>query len=211
VSAARSGTGTSLLLTYSVEIRSDRRVALQRVIGVMLPAVGSAVEVQEPARWLCLADTGHAVPVAGLWRERFVCWAPSRQPEADAIATTAMERVAAELATSNRERCEVEASTLARWLQLRANEICGVSTAGVGDLFDADRTDSTWRSLTMPIDRLAGYAADGSNPTARRREASNVVELYLRRSKDLAETLVPELRPIGILMLVPFGSARDDT
>jgi hypothetical protein len=74
------------------------------------------------------------------------------------------------------------------------------------DLFGSAPAVPVWQASERPLDRLAAYAADGKNPTGRRREAGVVVELYQRREKDRAERAdlsAPSLRPIGLLMLVP--------
>ena len=118
--------------------------------------------------------------------------------------------MATELVTSQAKRSEEEGATLERWLRKRADEICGVSMAGMADLFDTVPAGPAWQSSSIPLDRLAGYAADGNNPTTRRREANSVVELFQRRSNERGEhgdLSPPVLRPIGMLMLVPAAFA----
>jgi len=73
-----------------------------------------------------------------------------------------------------------------------------------GALLHRGPGESTWSSV--PLDRLAVFAADDSNTPARRREANSIVELYQRRITEQAARAVlspPVLRPIGMLMLVP--------
>ena len=207
VSAARmeAGVTLSLLLTYSLELHSARCIEVQRVIAVLLPASGLPVEVQQPSEWLRLGGTRCSVPAVGLWRDLFACWAPMRQREADAVAAATMDGVAAELTASRRKSAETEAVVHERWLRLRANDICGASIAATADLFGAEPNEPTWQSSSVPLDRLAAYAADASNPAARRREASSAVELFLRRINERGEILRPMLHPIGMLMLVPDG------
>jgi hypothetical protein len=65
-----------------------------------------------------------------------------------------------------------------------------------------------WQLLAEPLDRLAAFAADGANPSGRRREADSVVSLFQRRAcerKARAPLSPPMLLLAGILMLVPFG------
>ena len=76
----------------------------------------------------------------------------------------------------------------------------------MNDLFAPRDADANWRSLIAPEARLAAFAADGTNPSARRREANSALTLYLRRIGGLdANTALGSTgpRPLGLLMLVP--------
>jgi hypothetical protein len=91
-------------------------------------------------------------------------------------------------------------------LRGRAEDICGAYGPRTGDLFGAAAPGPDWQWLEAPLDRLAGFAADGSNPPPRRREASSAVALFQQRSTELTartSLLPPVLSPIGMLMLVP--------
>jgi hypothetical protein len=210
VSAARADVGAplSLLLCFSAELHSAREVAVQRMIAVLVPAAGAAVEIPQAELWLRLADKDRAIPPAGLWRGLFAGWAVRRQADAEAVATSAMQRMAAEFAAAHRDASERETAELERWLRLRADDICGAFVPRTADLFGADPTCPDWQLLAEPLDRLAAFSADGGNPPGRRREADSVVALFRRRSKERGErgTLSPPtLLPAGMLMLVPPG------
>lgn len=213
VSAACAAVGTapSLLLTYSVELHSARRIEFQHVTGVLLEIHGPPVELQQPEQWLCLADNECAAPIARLWRDLFVTWVSIRRLEADAIVLASMARIAAELTESQGGRFEDERRALGQWLRLRADQICGVSLPLINDLFGVEPSSPVWRSSNSPLERLASYAADGSNPITRRREANSAVELFRNRSNERDGCMrlsPPVLRPIGMLMLVPPAFAR---
>ena len=63
-----------------------------------------------------------------------------------------------------------------------------------------------------PLDRLASYATDGTNPSAARREADGVLRLFRQRRQDFGarmEARVLDPIPLGLLMLVP--AARGGT
>ena len=63
-----------------------------------------------------------------------------------------------------------------------------------------------WVRLTNPAERLAAFTADGTQPRRERTEAETVLRLYRKRTADLAARLdfrVPEIIPLGLLMLVP--------
>jgi hypothetical protein len=119
-----------------------------------------------------------------------------------------MDRVAMEFAGSQRNWANREAADLRRWLGLRADDICGVAVARMGDLFGLEAAVPDWKSLQDPLDRLAAFAADAGNPTARRREANSVVALFRRRVDEQVSRMAlspSRLRPIGMLLLVPDG------
>jgi superfamily II DNA or RNA helicase len=210
VSVARADAGQclALLLCFSAELHSERSVELQRIITVLVPESGGPAEILEPERWLHMADKGREIPSANVWHERFAVWAPHRQADAVSVATTAMQRMAAEFGSVRGGAAEREAAELERWLRLRADDICGAFVPRTADLFGAMPPGPDWLSLSAPLDRLAAFAAAGGNPPARRREADSVIELFQRRTRERharSALSPPILLPVGMLMLVPPG------
>jgi hypothetical protein len=212
VSAARAGSDASpaVLLSFSIEITSARRVELQRIIGVLLPKSGPPAELAEPEAWLRLAEPDRAIPPEGEWQRAFASWVPKRTRQAEKVAAATGDRMAAEFVTAQRHAAEREAADLQRWLRLRADDICGVYAPRTADLFGLAPTLPGWKSLSAPLDRLAAFAADTDNPPARRREANSAVALFQRRreEREKSSTLMSpaRVRPIGMLLLVPDGS-----
>jgi hypothetical protein len=210
VSAARANIGTplSLLLCFSAELHSARGADIQRMIAVLVPVSGAAVEIAQSQQWLRLADNDREIPTAGLWRGLFAGWAVRCRADAEAVATTAMQRVAGDVAAARWGATDREAVELQRWLWLRADDICGAFVLRTPDLFGAVPADPDWQLLGEPLDRLAAFAADGGNPAGRRREADSVVSLFQRRARERegrAALSPPVLLPAGMLMLVPPG------
>ena len=196
----------AVLLTFSAEQRSTVRCEFMRIVAVLLPACSPAVEMAKPERWLRLAQAECAVRVRDVWRELFADWLPQRRPEAEAFASGVMHREAAQVAAISCQSHGAESAQLQTWLRGRADDLCGAYKPPTGDLFGAPSTGADWQLLEVPLDRLAGFAADGSNPPPRRREASSAVALFQQRSADLAARtllLPPVLCAIGMLMLVP--------
>jgi hypothetical protein len=141
-----------------------------------------------------------------MWHQLFASWVPTRQPEAEAVAAITMQCEAARIGVEYQQRAEREASDLQQWLRGRADDICGAFVPRTGDMFGATTAGPEWLCLSAPLDRLAGFAADGNNPPARRREANSAVELFQRRGKERdgrALLVPPVLRLVGMLMLVP--------
>jgi superfamily II DNA or RNA helicase len=210
VSAARVDVGAplSLLFCYSAELHSARGVDIQRMIAVLAPVSGAAVEILQSEQWLRLADNDRKIPSAGLWHDLFAGSAARCQTDAEAVATAAMQRFAVVFAATRRCAVDREAAELERWLRLRADGICGAFVARTADLFGMVPSCPDWQLLAEPLDRLAAFAADGANPSGRRREADSVVSLFQRRAcerKARAPLSPPMLLLAGILMLVPFG------
>jgi len=66
-----------------------------------------------------------------------------------------------------------------------------------------------WAGLADPLERLAGFASDNSQPVALRHEAQTVLTLFKKRRDDLdaCEALRdPEVTTLGMLMIVPRTS-----
>ncbi|HEY3849028.1 MAG TPA: helicase-related protein, partial [Acetobacteraceae bacterium] len=211
VSAARADRTAPLavLLVFSVEIASARRVELQRIIAVLLPVSGPPTELAEPQRWLRMATLDRAIPPDGLWQRLFASWVPERRPRAEKAAAAVADRVAAEFAETQRHRTEREVADLQRWLRLRADDICGEHVPDTADLFGLAPALPGWKSLLEPLDRLAAFAADADYPPARRREANSAVAFFQRRGEERESRSAlsqPLLRPVGMLLLVPEGS-----
>ena len=71
---------------------------------------------------------------------------------------------------------------------------------------------ASWQVSDDPAERLAGYATDGRNPPAQRREADGVLRLLRSRQQELeqrAQVRTLEPQPLGLLMLVPRATTRD--
>jgi hypothetical protein len=173
---------------------------------VWLPVRGNAIEIADPEFWLRLAAPDQSLPVVGAWQGLFSHWVAKRRRRAESVASAVMEREATRVTTDHQRRTEREASDLHEWLSRRADDICGAFTPRTGDLFGAIPDGPRWQLLSVPLDRLAAFVADGDNGAARRREAARVVELYQRSSMEHAARATlssPILHPIGMLMLVP--------
>ncbi len=209
VGPTTAGDPLSVLFTFNVELHGASRLELQRVIAVMLPEGGEAVECKKPEQWLPSAETVAAVP-PDAWQHLFAGWVPQRHREVWTIALAAMQREADRAVDDLLLRTEAATSDLRDWLQRRANVICGVPEPVVDDLFGASPRGPDWRFATAPLERLARYAADANNSPERRREADGTVRSFQIRMDDLAahaKVAEPVLHPIGMLMLVPAGPA----
>ena len=205
--AVATNTPLAVLLTFHAEIRGALRTEFRKVIAVLLPCGGPAMEIAEPQSWLRLGGC-RDTPPDHVWRDQFSSWVPSRQPEAEMLAGAVMRRQAERFASEFQCAAERESLQLQQWLRIRTDDICGSFVPRTGDLFGARASDADWRSLSAPLDRLQGFAADANNPLPRRREASDVVRVFSQRSDMLAVLPPPHLRPIGMLMLLP-ASTRD--
>jgi hypothetical protein len=194
-----------VLLTFSVEMRSAVRTEFQRIIAVLLPAQGDAMEVNEPERWLQLAAPDRSLLTGDVWQTLFAQWVPKRQRKAASIASAAMQHDAARFTADHRGQAGREAGELQDWLRRRADDICGAFVPQTGDLFGVAKDGPAWRLLSAPLERLAAFTGDADISSARRREANSAIELFQRRSGEGAALSPPVLSLIGMLMLVPSG------
>jgi hypothetical protein len=184
-------------------MRSAVRTELQRVIAVLLPAQGDALEVNEPERWLQLAAPDRSLIAADVWQTLFAHWVPNRQQEVASVASAAMQRDAVRFTADHQRKAERESGDLQDWLRRRADDICGAFVPQTGDLFGQTKVGPDWGLLSAPLERLAAFTADADISQARRREANSAVELFQRRNVERAALLPPVLSLIGMLMLVP--------
>jgi hypothetical protein len=206
VSVARLGAGDpcAVLFTFSAEMRSALHMEYQRVIGVLLPSNREAVAMMEPEQWLSFATV--ELPIAYTWRDLFAGWVPQRQAEAEAVAAEVAQREVSQIVDDHRRRAANESRHIQDWLRRRADDFCGRFVPQTPDLFGAVEGGPAWRLQSDPLERLAAFAVDADNAPARRREASNVVEVFQLRAKERAARMAlspPLVRLIGMLMLVP--------
>ena len=212
VSVARAETGQlAVLFTFSMELRSAVHIAYQRIIAVLLPSRGHAAEVAEPHRWLALADPDRSLAADRTWQRLFAHWVPDRRGEAERAAHAIMQRHAAAVVADHQRRQALDADGLRNWLSRSADDICGRFNPRTSDLFGLATDCPRWQLVSEPIERLAAFSDDAGNSPARRREASDIVELFQRRTREStarAALSPPVLRPLGVLMLVPARYAR---
>ena len=108
---------------------------------------------------------------------------------------------------------EVEKTVQKDWLQQRSVEIIGERGTATtqADLFQGDRavgSRASWTVLNDPRERLAGFAADRTQPSVLRSTAEGVLRLFGQRMEAIdarAALATPELLSIGLLMIVPEG------
>lgn len=206
--------GPALLCTFLGRVTSRAGRELEQVLAVQIDAAGQTHPFAESAAWLPLADLQHAINPAGLWRTHFATWGDEARRHAHALATAHFQTLAATVQSERQTTLEREATSLEQWLDQRATELTGAAQppapVQVG-LFETVApapagAAPSWQTLTAPHERLAAFAADRSQPPARRSEADGVLRLYDGRRTYLADRLAfnsPEVAPLGLLMLLP--------
>ena len=192
----------ALLLTYTVEIHTQRHVACQCPIAVLLPVVGAPQILSDTDDWLHFADAERAVAIHDPW-QRFAGWAPPRLPDADTAAAAAMHAMAAAFADRHAAVLDAEQAHFERWICRRANTICGPRQPVTTDLFGRAPQGPIWRSAASPLERLAAFATDPTIAPAERREADGVVAIHQRRGHERPVLSDPVLHRTGMLMLIP--------
>jgi superfamily II DNA or RNA helicase len=191
VSAAKADT-LSLLVTYTVEVGS----LLRDVFALCLYPDGSIVE-----KPLLLLEDG--VAEGALWNRHFASWAPDTMVTAGSVASTVSDRIASGFVTNHLDRIAREAGLAQVWLKRRGNELCGAVVSWSGDLFDTGPPPGDWRFCSLPEQRLAGFAADTSVPSAQRRQAGDLLARFRSLTPALLPLPPPTVHMLGFLMLVP--------
>jgi len=201
VSVARH-TERALLLTYTIEIHSQRHIAYQRTIAVWLPAAGVTRILSEPEDWLPFAAPSRAIDVRSPWRE-FETWAPRRMQEAEHAATAAMHAMAETVAARHDAEQAVAKTHLADWIARRTDALCGPRQPVAEDLFGTPPAGPAWRHTADPIARLTGFAADPTTSAEDRGTAGDILTVHRQRLSEIPVLQPPALHRAGLLMLVP--------
>jgi ERCC4-related helicase len=212
VSAARSDTKEAeLLVLYLGRVQSGVGREFERVVAVRVSKSGPPFSVEDSSDWIRLTDPNRAVPTAGLWKKHFAAWGDKRLEAATKTANDAFGPMAEQFIATHRDTLAREAQDLDSWLRARTEELCGEPGLAQVDLFGKEAPTPPWKSLKEPLERLASFGSDGSNPPKARSEAQTVVKLFTARKQDLARRQaleVTEPEPLGILMLVPGDRAE---
>jgi len=77
---------------------------------------------------------------------------------------------------------------------------------GIGQRAQGQPTTAPWARLTDPLERLAGFASDNTQPVALRHEAQTVLTLFKKRRDDFdAQDAMrePDVATLGMLMIIP--------
>ncbi len=211
VSAARGDASArpAAILTFSTAVTSERGPEYQRIVAAKVTA-DAAEPIVEPDEWMRYAAPDRAIPTRNVWERHFSAWLPDRRELAAEIAATIFKPLALAFIAWHAEQIAEEERTLARWIEARAQEICGPIDSKTGDLFTGSvATSPPWQLPGLPIDRLVAFSSDKYVPASARREAETAVELYQSRHDEIQSrkglTVEPP-RALGLLMLVPPGA-----
>jgi superfamily II DNA or RNA helicase len=215
VSAVKADIKTyTLLFTFLGRVTSGAGSEFERVLAVKVSLDGETLFYDQAEEWLSLADPKKAIRTKDVWKNYFEQSFSTAKEQAQNIAQQNWSSIASNFSASHNREMEIEKARQTEWLQQRSQEITGtqVETAVQISLFDTltennqPTPQSTWISVTDPIERLALFATD-TNQTARlRSEADGVLRIYRQRLAMLESKLAlqaPSVLPLGVLMLVP--------
>jgi hypothetical protein len=184
---------------------------------VRVDAIGSFEVLAEPEAWLQTVSAGEPIRTAELWEQHFSSWGEEARQQAKQAVAEAFAAIAEPASKEHTQQLQRELRNLEDWLRSRADTICGaVQQAQMdllgGTMFGGSGGLASWQVSDDPAERLAGYATDGRNPPAQRREADGVLRLLRDRQKELeqrAQLRTLEPQPLGLLMLVPTALTRE--
>jgi len=202
----------ALLCTFLGVLESDRGHELERVLAVRVDAIGSFEVLEEPEAWLQTVSAGEPIRTAELWEQHFSSWGEQARKQAKQAVAETFAAIAEPASKEHGQQLQREKRDLEDWLRSRADTICGAVQQAQTDLFGGSGGLASWQVSDDPAERLAGYATDGRNPPAQRREADGVLRLLRDRKKELeqrAQLRTLEPQPLGLLMLVPTALTRE--
>ncbi|GAA6614343.1 hypothetical protein [Scytonema sp. NUACC26] len=199
----------TLLFTFLGRVASNAGAEFEKVLAVKVGSDGETEFYDQAQDWLSLADLKQAISTKNVWKNHFEsCWETATQQAQD-VAQTNWLSVAEEFIKERRRELETEKARQTEWLQQRSQEITGnVENAVQTTLFDTSAltvSESTWMSLTHPLERLSGFSIDTAQSVRLRSEADGVLRIYKQCLAMLESRLAlrsPEVLPLGVLMLV---------
>jgi len=198
-------------------LESDRGHELERVLALRIDATGMIEVLAEPEAWLQTVTAGEPIRTADPWEQHFSSWGEQARKQAQQAVAATFTAIAEPASKEHTQQLQRELRNLEDWLRSRADTICGaVQQAQMdllgGTMFGGSGGLASWQVSDDPAERLAGYATDGRNPPAQRREADGVLRLLRDRQKELeqrAQLRTLEPQPLGLLMLVPTALTRE--
>ena len=202
----------ALLCTFLGVLESDRGHELERVLALRIDVTGSIEVLAEPEAWLQTVTAGEPIRTADLWEQHFSSWGEQARQQAEQAVAEAFAAIAEPASKEHGQQLQLEQRDLEDWLRSRADTICGVAQQAQTDLFGGSGGLASWQVSDDPAERLAGFATDGRNPPAQRREADGVLRLLSSRQQELeqrAQMRILEPQPLGLLMLVPKALMQD--
>jgi hypothetical protein len=131
--------------------------------------------------------------------------------QAQQVVAQAFEAMAEPAGKELAQQRQREQRDLEDWLRSRADTICGAVQQAQMDLLGGSAGLASWQMSDDPAERVAGFATDGNNPPAQRREADGVLRLWRSRQLELeqrAQLRTWEPQPLGLLMLVPTDGGQ---
>lgn len=215
VSAVSANTNThTLLFTFLGRVASGAGSEFERVLAVKVSLDGETQFYDQAEEWLSLADSKKAIRTKDVWKNYFEQSFPTAKEQAQTIAQQNWLSIASNFSAYHNREMEIEKARQTEWLQQRSQEITGteVETAVQISIFDTltennqPTPQSTWISVTDPIERLALFATDTNQTSRLRSEADGVLRIYRQRLAMLESKLAlqaPSVLPLGVLMLVP--------
>ncbi|MEI7732683.1 MAG: helicase-related protein [Verrucomicrobiota bacterium] len=204
----------ALLFTFLGRLLSRAGREFEQVLAILVRPPASAEFIADSGQWLRLADPANAMNTRDVWQNHFVNWAQDAEATAIAAARRHFHPIAADVLNRRRTELRRDRERLHEWLEFREREIIADrgQSAVQQELLASARSQSPqpqladWARLTVPLDRLSGFAGDNAQPVALRHEAQTVLSLFKKRRDDFdARDAMrdPEITTLGMLMIVP--------
>ena len=208
----------TLLFTFLGRISSRAGRELERVLAVKVTPQGTPECYPTADQWTPLADPSRAVRTTDVFKNHFEHGFTEASRQARQAAEVGFRPLAEAFVRERLDDLRQEQTRQHEWLRLRAGELMGeprlqpVQT----ELFDPFVQEGPpmmeqpiWATLTDPVEQLAAFAADPTQPVRTRSEADGVLRIHRQRLSALEARLAlgtPEVQPLGVLMLIPEGT-----
>ena len=208
-SASWEGKEPALLFSYLGRLMSGTGRELERVMAVLLHKDGRMSVMADPDSWTPWAQNKKAISSSGLWQKHFEAWANTKNPQAEQAALELFSQICEEFRAEFLGELQEAETSLQEWLLQRTLELMGAPSRQVGLFGEEGGAMPRWKVLVNPVERLEAFGEDAAQPPKMRSEARVVLGLHRQRRQELERRrnlAPPELRPLGLLMLVPDAS-----
>jgi hypothetical protein len=194
-----------IMFTFQIEVSVAGRADARHIAGIVARPGQSPVEVRN---WLSYGDEEHSDAWDGIWDRHFAAWAGTARRESEELVNQIARERRDCVITQLERRAAARSERIRRWLETRANDLCGEFIPPIADLFGASEFGPKLRQETDAMARLTLLATHPETPSSKRREANDVVDLARTLERRDALDISVTSRLIGLLMLLPANVRR---
>lgn len=212
ISAVRASVETPKILFTFLGLISTKKVKIfEKVFAIKIDRKGNKEDLLSPSEWSIFLDINKAINPAGIWENYFHEWADSWKEKSLDMAFNTFKPLAGEIILKKKKEIELQRKNIEQWFSRRVEEITGKSISGIQlDIFNISDSINieNWSRINDPFERLTKFCQDKNVLRSKRSEADTLLRVYKERIENielLSSFKDSEVKPLGILMIIPEG------